>query len=76
MFTKCGVYDIIYTIMIIKLMKKLSKTQVYFVVAIGIPLYCLLLYILGSTFGAFGAMALLAITMGFVIAEAWMDCTD
>ena len=68
-------YDIIYS-MIIKLMRKLSRNQQYLMIAIGIPLYCLLLYILGSTLGAIGPIGILAVTMGLLIAEAWMDCTE
>jgi hypothetical protein len=62
--------------MIIKLMKKLSRTQQYFAIVIGIPLWVLICYILGSAFGPFGAIGWIVIFVGFLIAEAWMDCTN
>lgn len=62
--------------MIIKLLKKLNRTQQYFVIGLGIPLWILILYALGSILGAFFALGWCVIFIGFLIAEAWYDCTE
>lgn len=53
--------------MIIKALEKLNKVQQYFAIGLGIPLWVLILYILGKGLGAPFAIGWIVIFVGFLV---------
>jgi hypothetical protein len=57
--------------MIEDFLNKLTRVQRYFTIALGAPLWVLILCGLGFVIGGVGAVSWIVLSLGFLLAEAW-----